>query len=429
MAGPNSIRTTRSVSRSWSTSNRGARPRRRRAGPTTDRVERSRRQVEPRSAASSSERSCPTTLAPSSIATLLRLRPAPSSAPSSCGRTRSRGTHRSWPSSTGGRRGSTRAMRATYVDAGLHHAASSSLSLVGTLAYVFWVRSGPSAPRGSAAAYPASARRDDASFSCSAKSTTRPSPSPRPRPRWLIIPERGLFTGIAIVGAIGTGKTSGCMYPVRRAAPRLPRAGSARTHRRPRPRGEGRLLLPSSARCCARHGRADDYVEISLDAPYRYNPLHNDLDAYALAYGIASLLNNLFGRSKEPFWQQAYTNLVKFVILLHKVVDDYVTLFDVYESAINPDRIAEQARRGGAALSRERRGASQSSRGGHRTRAGAPPARLGARHRRPGGCSPSCSPRAASELLDDHDDRVRRSRPSRRTARRSTADGSSSSPP
>src|SRR5437867_13440667 len=27
------------------------------------------------------------------------------------------------------------------------------------------------------------------------------------------------------------------------------------------------------------------------------------------AYGIASLLNNLFGRGKEPFRQQAYTNL------------------------------------------------------------------------------------------------------------------------
>ena len=44
-----------------------------------------------------------------------------------------------------------------------------------------------------------------------------------------------------------------------------------------------------------RHGRGEDYIEISLDSEYRYNPLHNDLDAYALAYNIASLLNNLFG--------------------------------------------------------------------------------------------------------------------------------------
>ena len=88
-----------------------------------------------------------------------------------------------------------------------------------------------------------------------------------------------------------------------------------------------------------KYGRADDYVEISLASAYRYNPLHNELEAYALAYGIASLLNNLFGRGKEPFWQQAYTNLVKFIILLHKILYDYVTLFDVYECAINPHKL------------------------------------------------------------------------------------------
>jgi len=32
-------------------------------------------------------------------------------------------------------------------------------------------------------------------------------------PQWLVIPERGLFTGVAILGAIGSGKTSCCMYP------------------------------------------------------------------------------------------------------------------------------------------------------------------------------------------------------------------------
>jgi hypothetical protein len=35
--------------------------------------------------------------------------------------------------------------------------------------------------------------------------------------------------------------------------------------------------------------------------------------------------------------------LVKFIILLHKVVDDYVTLFDV-RCAINPDRLASSPR-------------------------------------------------------------------------------------
>ena len=159
---------------------------------------------------------------------------------------------------------------------------------------------------------------------------------PSETPRWLVIPERGLFTGIAIVGAVGSGKTASCMYPF---------AEQILAYRAEDPdRRIGGLILEVKGDFCgkvqeilARHGRTGDYVEISLESEYRYNPLHNDLDAYALAYNIASLLNNLFGRGKEPFWQQAYTNLVKFIILLHKVTFDYVTLFDVYECAINPD--------------------------------------------------------------------------------------------
>ncbi len=157
---------------------------------------------------------------------------------------------------------------------------------------------------------------------------------PAENPQWLVIPERGLFTGVAILGAIGSGKTSCCMYPF---AEQILAYRAADTEKR-----IGGLVLEVKGDFChrvqeilARHGRTEDYVEISLDSQYRYNPLHNDLDAYALAYNIASLLNNLYGKGKEPFWQQAYTNLVKFIILLHKVAFDYVTLFDVYECAID----------------------------------------------------------------------------------------------
>src|SRR6202163_2167539 len=157
---------------------------------------------------------------------------------------------------------------------------------------------------------------------------------PAEQPSWLIIPERGLFTGTIIIGAIGSGKTSCCMYPFtdqllgyRAADPQVKSSG---------------LVLEVKGDFCnqirgilTQRGRADDYIEISLDAEWAYNPLHNDLDGYALAYGIASLLNNLFGKGKEPFWQQAYTNLIKFIIILHKVGFGYVTLFGVYESAIS----------------------------------------------------------------------------------------------
>jgi len=36
---------------------------------------------------------------------------------------------------------------------------------------------------------------------------------PSEKPRWLVIPERGLFTGIAIIGAVGSGKPANGMYP------------------------------------------------------------------------------------------------------------------------------------------------------------------------------------------------------------------------
>ena len=169
-------------------------------------------------------------------------------------------------------------------------------------------------------------------------------PVPVETPRWLTIPERGLFTGIAIIGAIGSGKTSCCMLPF---AEQILAYQAADKDKR-----IGGLILEVKGDFChrirdvlSRHHRADDYIEIGLDSDYCYNPLNNDLDAYALAYNIASLLNNLFGRGKEPFWQQAYTNLIKFIILLHKVAYDYVTLFDVYQCAISPrileERIAE----------------------------------------------------------------------------------------
>ena len=39
------------------------------------------------------------------------------------------------------------------------------------------------------------------------------TPGRAPDPTWLTIPQRGLYTGVMILGAVGTGKTSACMYP------------------------------------------------------------------------------------------------------------------------------------------------------------------------------------------------------------------------
>ena len=89
-------------------------------------------------------------------------------------------------------------------------------------------------------------------------------------------------------------------------------------------------------------GRGDDYLELGMGGLWKWNPLSAWwLDSYSLAYTVASLLNQLFGKGKEPFWQQAYTNLVRWIIELHRVLpEQWVTLQQVYQCAIDPDLFA-----------------------------------------------------------------------------------------
>ena len=160
-------------------------------------------------------------------------------------------------------------------------------------------------------------------------------------PEWLTIPERGLYTGIAIFGAVGSGKTSACMHPF---AKQLLGWQADDPEKR-----AAALMLEVKGDCC--HdirsildgaGRGDDYLEIGMGGLWKWNPLSAWwLDSYSLAYTVASLLNQLFGKGKEPFWQQAYTNLVRWIIELHRVLpEQWVTLQQVYRCAIDPDLFA-----------------------------------------------------------------------------------------
>lgn len=217
-------------------------------------------------------------------------------------------------------------------------------SVVGALAYIFVRGRQAHADAGPLPPYPDPATRETL-FVVLGEQHHPLKPVPAAQPTWLTIPERGLYTGIAVIGAVGSGKTTGCLYPYAEQILAYQAADPARRI--------GGLVLEVKGDFChdirrmlSRHGRERDYLEVSLDGRWRYNPLHNDQDAYAMAYGIASLVNAVFGKGKEPFWQQAYTNLVKFIILLHKVADDYVTLFDVYACAIDPDQLAAKLAEG-----------------------------------------------------------------------------------
>ena len=160
-------------------------------------------------------------------------------------------------------------------------------------------------------------------------------------PSWLTIPERGLYTGVAISGAVGSGKTSACMNPFAR---QLLGWQADNPHMR-----AAALVLEVKGDFChdirqilVEAGRGQDYIELGMDAPAQWNPLSAWwLDSYSLAYTVSSLLNQLFGKGKEPFWQQAYTNLVRWIIELHRVFPErWVTLQQVYRCAIDPDLFA-----------------------------------------------------------------------------------------
>ena len=164
-----------------------------------------------------------------------------------------------------------------------------------------------------------------------------------PAPEWLTIPERGLYTGVAIFGAVGSGKTSACMHPFAR---QLLGWQAKNPERR-----AAALVLEVKGDFChdirrmlTELGRGEDYIELSLDGRLTWNPLSATwLDSYSLAYTVASLLNQLFGKGKEPFWQQAYTNLVRWIIELHRVLPGgWVTLRDVYHCAIDKALFAQK---------------------------------------------------------------------------------------
>ena len=165
-------------------------------------------------------------------------------------------------------------------------------------------------------------------------------------PSWLTIPERGLYTGVAIFGAVGSGKTSACMHPFAR---QLLSWQAENPHKR-----AAALVLEVKGDFChdihrilTEAGRGNDYIELGMKGRWQWNPLSAWwLDSYSLAYTVSSLLNQLFGKGKEPFWQQAYTNLVRWIIELHRVFPErWVTLQDVYRCAIDPDLFAATIKR------------------------------------------------------------------------------------
>ena len=95
-----------------------------------------------------------------------------------------------------------------------------------------------------------------------------------------------------------------------------------------------------------------------MEGSFQWNPLSTKwLDSYSLAYTVSSLLNQLFGKGKEPFWQQAYTNLVRWIIELYRVFPgQWVTLRQVYHCAIDKELFAAKIKQAEAFVRQLRQG-------------------------------------------------------------------------
>ena len=167
------------------------------------------------------------------------------------------------------------------------------------------------------------------------------------RPRWLVLPAKGLYTGTAVFGAVGSGKTTAAIMPWTR---QLLAWQAADPDRRC-----AALVLEVKGSMCPmvegilrEHGRSGDWVEIGLGPKVRYswNPLcAPEIDSFSLAYQIATLLNQLYGKGKEPFWQQAYTNVLRNVIELFRIdplTGGWVTLADLNERVVSRDGIGRK---------------------------------------------------------------------------------------
>jgi hypothetical protein len=212
-------------------------------------------------------------------------------------------------------------------------------SILFSLAYIHLYEPKPDEVAGQLPPYPDPLSREDL-FLVAGELHHQLKPLPSPEPSWLCISERGLYTGVCVVGAIGSGKTQAVILPAMRQL-------FAYRANNPAQRLSGVVLEVKGDLCrqvskiLAGCGRAEDYVEVSLTGNFRYNPLNNDSDAYAQAFNIASVITAIWGKGKEPFWQQSYTDLVRYVIMLHRVRDGYLTMLDIFRTVISSGTLEE----------------------------------------------------------------------------------------
>jgi hypothetical protein len=142
------------------------------------------------------------------------------------------------------------------------------------------------------------------------------------QPSWLVLPEKGMYTGVLITGATGSAKTSAAQYPFT--------AQLIHLHADDPTRKMGGLIIDAKGNYadfvrdqCALAGRLGDYYEVSLTSGVRWNIVGRpDLNAAALGGHIADMIENVQGTSlADPFWHQEAKDLASQVIRVLRLAE------------------------------------------------------------------------------------------------------------
>src|SRR6266545_5428755 len=163
------------------------------------------------------------------------------------------------------------------------------------------------------------------------------------QPSWLVLPEKGLYTGILITGATGSAKTSAAQYPFTAQLIHLPTGDATRKM--------GGLIIDAKGNYadfvrdqCAHAGRLPDYYEVSLTSGVRWNIVGRpDLNAAALGGYIADMIENVQGTSlADPFWHQEAKDLASQVIRVLRLAEGREpTMASLYRAATSYEAFEE----------------------------------------------------------------------------------------
>jgi hypothetical protein len=155
------------------------------------------------------------------------------------------------------------------------------------------------------------------------------------RPGWLVLPEKGMYTGVLITGATGSAKTSAAQYPFT--------AQLIHLHADDPARKMGGLIIDAKGNYadfvreqCTKAGRLADYYEVSLTSGVKWNIIGRpDLNAAALGGHIADMIENVQGTSlADPFWHQEAKDLASQVIRVLRLAEGREpTMSSLYRAA------------------------------------------------------------------------------------------------